>query len=261
MGETAKLAEEHGALIQTHLAENPDELAAVGRMFPSAPHYTGVYAEAGLLGPRTVMAHCLYLAPAEWDLLAETTTRIAHCASSNFFLRSGVFDLAQARTRGITVGLGTDVGAGPSLSMFDEMQSACFASRARHATERAAGDRLAAFRSEFAALPEGEALFGRVAARLGLQDAVTLVSPLHAFYMATVGSAQALGLEREIGKLEAGTWADFVVVQPPPPEARELTPAELLSQIVYRTDPSAILATYVAGAPRGPRAGGVPPLP
>jgi guanine deaminase len=245
----ARLAAEDGALIQTHLAENPEELRAVAGLFPEAAHYTGVYADAGLLGPHTVMAHCLYLSEAEWDLLAETGTRIAHCAGSNFFLRSGVFDMAQARSRGMAVGLGTDVGAGPSLSLFDEMQSACFASRARYAMERSAASRLGAMRGEFEKLPGGAELLEQVVARLELDDSVLLVDPVHAFYLATLGGAQALGMAVEIGSLEAGKWADFVVVRPPVAEANH-TPREMLSQIIYRAEPSAIVATLVGGIER-----------
>jgi len=250
----AGLAADHGALIQTHLAENPDELRTVAGLFPEAPHYTGVYADAGLLGPSTVMAHCLYLSDGEWDLLGESGTRVAHCAGSNFFLRSGVFDMGQAKRRGIAVGLGTDVGAGPSLSRFDEMESACFASRARYALERAAASRLGAMRGEFGRLPGGADLLASVLSRLELDDSVALVDPVQAFYLATLGGAQALGMADEIGSLEPGKWADFVVVRPPvidaasPEEGR--TPREVLSQIIYRTEPSAILATFVAGAER-----------
>ena len=250
----ARLAADHDALIQTHLAENPDELRTVARLFPQAPHYTGVYAEAGLLGPRTAMAHCLYLSDAEWDLLGDTGTRVAHCAGSNFFLRSGVFDMAQTRSRSLTVGLGTDVGAGPSLSMFDEMQSACFASRARYSMERSAASRLGALRGEFDGLPGGADLLARVLARLELDDSVLLVDPVHAFYLATLGGAQALGMADEIGSLEPGKWADFVVVRLPGVEptsgGTSRTPREMLSQIVYRTVPSAILATFIGGAER-----------
>jgi guanine deaminase len=257
MREAARLGHEHNALIQTHLAENTEELRTVAALFPEAPHYTGVYADAGLLGPRTVMAHCLYLSAAEWDLLAESGTRVAHCAGSNFFLRSGVFDMAQAKDRGIPVGLGTDVGAGPSLSMFDEMQSACFAARARYAMERSAAARLASMRDRFAALSGGADLLDEVLARLELDDAVALVDPVHALYLATLGGANALGMADDIGSLEPGKWADFVVVDlnsvdPALGEARH-TPRETLSQIIYRTDPAAIAATFIAGVGRHTR--------
>jgi guanine deaminase len=254
MREVARLSRKHNALIQTHLAENAEELRTVATLFPEAPHYTGVYAEAGLLGPRTVMAHCLYLSAAEWDLLAESGTRVAHCAGSNFFLRSGVLDMAQAKGRGITVGLGTDVGAGPSLSMFDEMQNACFAARARYAMERSVAARLASMRDRFAVLPGGADLLDEVLTRLELDDAVALVDPVHALYLATLGGAQALGMADDIGSLQPGKWADFVVVDlnsvDPALGEVEHTPRETLSRIVYRTDPAAIAATFIAGVER-----------
>lgn len=247
----AQLAAQYGTLIQTHLAENPDELQAVARLFPDAPNYTAVYADAGLLGPRTVLAHCLYLSEAEWDLLAETNCSIAHCAGSNFFLRSGIFDMAAATGRGLRVGLGTDVAAGPSLSMFDEMQNACFASRARYAVERTLAARLAQLEEEFKTSQYGRRLLARVRDACQLGDRVELVGPLRALYLATLGGSQALGMADEIGSLESGKWADFVVVRLPENYTlNDQSPHETLSQIIYRTDPSDTIATFVAGSPR-----------
>ncbi|MGQ9732118.1 MAG: guanine deaminase [Candidatus Zipacnadales bacterium] len=251
LARVSERAKPYGALIQTHLAENTEELRTVAKLFPEARTYTDVYANAGLLGPHTVMAHCLHLSSAEWDRLADTQTRVAHCPSSNFILRSGVFDMAAAERRGVAVGLGTAVGAGPSLSLFEEMTHACFASRARYALERSMATRLAALWEDFDQLPGGPDLYQRVRESLQLNGPVTLVDPIYAFFLATLGGAQVLGMADSIGSLEAGKWADFVVIDltavDPALGETDRTPREILSQIVYRTEPAAIRATYVGG--------------
>ncbi len=249
-----ELAAAQGAFVQTHLAENQDEIRAVTQLFPQASSYAEVYARAGILGSRTIMAHCIYLSPRDFDLLAETQTRIAHCPSSNFFLRSGIMDMAMAYERSMIVGLGSDVGAGPTLSMFEEMAQACFASRARMSMEQLATSRLNDLEETFASVPQGRELYQQVLERLELNDAAHLVEPVHAFYMATLGGAKALGMAHEVGSLESGKWADFTVVDlrlvDPAFGARDRTPEETLSQIVFRTQPRAVLATFVGGIAR-----------
>ena len=246
-----ELAAEEGASVQTHLAENQNELQVVAQLFPAASSYADVYAQARILGPRAVMAHCIYLSPRDFDLLAETGTPIAHCPSSNFFLRSGIMDMAMPYERGIVVGLGSDVGAGPTLSMFEEMAQACFASRARMSMEQLAVSRLNDLEDAFAAIPRGQDLHRRVLERLELTNTVHLVEPVHAFYMATLGGAKALHMADAIGSLEPGKWADFTVIDlrivDPAFGERDRTPEEILSQIVFRTQPRAVLATFVGG--------------
>ncbi|MEM1424307.1 MAG: amidohydrolase family protein, partial [Planctomycetota bacterium] len=68
-----------GLFVQTHLAESSDELRAVRELFPNAADYTEVYERAGLLGPRTVLAHCCHLGEREWEAIARTDSVIAHC--------------------------------------------------------------------------------------------------------------------------------------------------------------------------------------
>jgi len=249
-----ELVQSEQAFVQTHLAENQDELGVVAELFPDASSYADVYGQAGILGPRTVMAHCIYLSPPDFDLLAETGTRIAHCPSSNFFLRSGIMDTAMPYERGIVVGLGSDVGAGPTLSMFGEMAQACFASRARMSMEQLAVSRLKDLEDAFAATPQGPDLYRQVLERLELTNTMHLVEPVHAFHMATLGGAQALGMADEIGSFQPGKWADFTVIDlravDPAFGERDRTPEEILSQIVFRAQPRAVLATLVAGKQR-----------
>lgn len=112
-------AREAGLRVQTHLAESPDELEAVRRRFPDAPDYLAVYERAALAGERSIFAHAIHLGEAEFDRLAKAGAAVACCPSSNAFLGSGAFPLATARGSGVEIGLGSDVGAGPQLSLLD----------------------------------------------------------------------------------------------------------------------------------------------
>ena len=115
-GEAARGA---GLRVQTHLAESADEIDAVRRHFPGSPDYLAVYERAGLAGERSIFAHSIHLGEAEFGRIAGAGASIACCPSSNAFLGSGAFPLATARPTGVEIGLGSDVGAGPQLSLLD----------------------------------------------------------------------------------------------------------------------------------------------
>jgi len=121
-----RLAAENSAHITTHLAETREEVELTRRLFPGYARYTELYYRMGLLGPRTVAAHCIHLAAGEYHRLSRTDTRVAHCPSANLFLHAGSMDLRRMEREHITVGLGTDVGAGPSFSLFTVMQNMYF---------------------------------------------------------------------------------------------------------------------------------------
>jgi len=130
MAQAGRLAQRRGLAVQSHLAENMDEVAWVRQLFPAALDYTDVYDRAGLLSPRTVMAHGIYLTDRELDRLAATATVLAHCPTSNEALGSGRMDLNRVRAHGVRWVLATDVGAGPLLSQLDTMR-ACLDVHAR----------------------------------------------------------------------------------------------------------------------------------
>ena len=119
----AEIADEMSVYVQTHLNESPAEIALVSSLFPSASSYTRVYDEAGLLGPRTILAHNIHPDDSELDLCEERNAAVAHCPDSNLFLGSGRFPLERYDGRSIRIGLGSDVGAGTSLSMPVVMRS------------------------------------------------------------------------------------------------------------------------------------------
>ena len=120
-----QLLKEHpGVYLHTHMSENADEVVWVEELFPHSDHYLHTYDEAGLLGRRSVFAHCIHLNDEEWSRLAQTQSNIAFCPSSNLFLGSGLFNLKRAVAEDIAVGLGTDVGGGTSFSLLRTMAEA-----------------------------------------------------------------------------------------------------------------------------------------
>ncbi len=233
-----ELARKHGAYIQTHLSENPQEIATVRERFPDAEDYTAVYEECGLLGPRTILGHCIHLSRREIDSLAARDARVAHCPTSNFFLNSGLCPLDRLRAAGLKIGLGSDVAAGPELNLWQVMRSAIEVRKARR----------------FAGLDHPA---GRAQGASGCS--VTLP-----FHLATLGGAEVLGKEAAIGTLDPGKEADLAVfdlnaVLPYRGRFQDtgnFAAEEILAQLIYRGGPHAHLATFVRGrridTPQGP---------
>ena len=233
-----------GAYVQTHLSENLQELAWVKELFPECPTYTDVYAQAGMLGPRTLLGHGIHLAPGERALIRAAGATLVHCPRSNAFLQSGIMPLRRWLRDGLSVGLGTDVGAGPSLDLWAEMAMACTASKLHCAGQRNLSARLPLLDSL------SEAQRAQVALTLDLEPEEP-IAPLEALGLATLHGARALGLEAVTGSLEPGKDADFIVVDPgrvDPAPSRGAEPAQqVVSRLVYRSAPAMIRATYVRG--------------
>jgi guanine deaminase len=209
-----RLYREHpGLYLQSHVAENLDEVRWVGELFPAARSYLDVYDRFGLLGPRAVYAHCIHLDRADRERLAASGAAMAFCPTSNLFLGSGLFDRAAARAAGAHVAIGTDVGGGTSFSMLRTLAE------------------------------------GYKALQLQGQP----LSSLEAFYLATLGAARALELDRVIGNLAPGKEADFVVLDPSATPllerrfARAADLAERLFVLLMLGDDRAVSETYLLG--------------
>ncbi|MDH4335325.1 MAG: amidohydrolase family protein, partial [Chloroflexota bacterium] len=218
---SATAAAETGAYWQTHLAEDRGEMAEVHRLFPEAIDYTDVYDRAGGLTSRAILAHAIHLSDREVARLAETGAAVAHCPSSNLFLASGAMPLARYLAAGVRVGLGSDVAAGPDVSLFDVMRAGAHTQNGL----RAAG-----------------------------QADTAELTPAEWLRMATLGGAEALGLADRIGSIEAGKEADFIVVDPDLtlPIAglgaqHENRPEEMLSRLIFRQHPAMVRGAWVRG--------------
>jgi guanine deaminase len=208
----AALARERDLPIQTHLAEQRPECEAVRARF--GREYLDVYDEAGLLTPRTLFAHAIWLSARDWRRVARAGCAVAHCPTSNVFLGSGVMNWARAQAT--RVGLGSDVGAGPDLSMFRVARMA-WTLHSLNGTPPDAGELLRA------------ATVGGARA-LGFDD-VGALAPGHAADFIVLDAEQ--------------------VVPRGAPQAEST--ADLLSRILHRAGRSAVRQVYVAGVLRHER--------
>ena len=187
--------------VQSHVAENLDEVAWVRALFPKARSYLSVYDDFGLMRERAVYAHCLHLDAADRALLRQRQTAAAICPTSNLFLGSGFFDYAAADAAGFAYGLASDVGGGSSFSPFRTMLAAYSVARA-------------------AVSPS--------------QPGLSL-SAQNLWWQHTAGAARALGLSGVVGNLQPGCEADFIVLNPQatPLLARRTAQARSLEELLF----------------------------
>ncbi len=220
---------ELGIPIATHLSESEAELEylrtgggpweafAALLVPPLGRGAVGALAEAGILGPSVIAAHCVYVTDEEIALLAATGTTVAHCPRSNALLGCGVAPLAAMREAGVRVCIATDSPAStPSFDMFDELRTAVMSARARERRP----------------------------------DALTTGAALE---LATLGGARALGLDAEIGSLEPGKQADIAVVSLS--DSPFFPWEDPVAAVVLGGSPDRVVATLVSGEERYRRGG------
>jgi 5-methylthioadenosine/S-adenosylhomocysteine deaminase len=220
---------ELGVPMATHLSESEQELEylATGRgpwealgeylIPPLGRPAIPALAEAGILGPDVVAAHCVYVTDEDMALLAENSVAVAHCPRSNALLGCGIAPLARLREAGVNVSIATDSPAStPSFDMFDELRTAVIAARGRERRPDA--------------LLGGEAL-----------------------ELATLGGARALGLSDDVGSLTPGKRADVTVVSL---TGSPFLPWEdPVGAVVFGGSPDRVIATLVDGIERYRRGG------
>ena len=227
--ESARLAAETGAYWQTHLSEDRGELAEVARLFPEATDYLDVYDRAGGLGARTILAHAIHLSEREVTRLAASGAHVAHCPGSNLFLASGAMPLAPYLAAGVSVGLGSDVAAGPELSIFAAMRAGAYTQSGLRALEARPPDRGT----------DG----GRFSTRM--------LTPLEWLRLGTLEGARALGIDEVTGSLEPGKEADFIAVDvdrtAPLPGVEAADPDEVMSRLIFRPHPDMVRGAWVRG--------------
>ncbi|MGB4117696.1 MAG: guanine deaminase [Polaromonas sp.] len=188
-----------GVWIQSHVAENFDEIAWVKRLYPDARSYLSVYDQFGLLRPKAVYAHCIHFDDEDRSLMLSTGTAAAVCPTSNLFLGSGFFDYAKAEEAGFLYGLASDVGGGMSFSPFHTMMAAYYVGR------------------------EGQT-------KQGLS-----LTPRQLWWQHTAGAALALGLAGVVGNLLPGCEADFIILNPQatPLLERKTARADTLDELLF----------------------------
>ncbi|MCD4671471.1 MAG: amidohydrolase, partial [Anaerolineaceae bacterium] len=121
--DVARISQDRNIGFITHAAESQGELAQVREKYKKTP--IEVLDSVGLLGEKTLLAHCVHLSDAEIERLAETGTSVAHCPSSNLKLSSGIARVADMVRAGVNVAIGTDGPASNNdLDLFHEAQLA-----------------------------------------------------------------------------------------------------------------------------------------
>jgi guanine deaminase len=218
-----KLVKEYpDVYVHTHVSENKAEVAWVKELFPENRSYLDVYDQFGLVTDRSVFAHGIYLDSVDMQTLSKKGGSIAFCPTSNLFLGSGLFNLANAESFNVKVGLGTDVGAGTSLSILETMNEAYKVNQLRKAY-------------------------------VDEPSSVKPLDPFQSLYLATLGGARALSLDHKIGSFLPGREADFIVLNSestPLLSARVKGSKELKDKLFafqILGDDRAILHTYIMG--------------
>ena len=202
--------------LQTHLSENNNEIKWVKELFPWSKDYTNVYEKYGLLGKKSIFAHCAHLNDREYSVIKESQSSIAWCPCSNFFLGSGLFNINKARETGVRLSLGSDVGGGNHIFMLQVMDEAY---------------------------------------KVGAVQNFNM-SPLLSFYQVTLGNARALSIDDKVGNFEIGKEADFLVINPHATPFLEdrLKAAETIEKKLFciqmLADKRIIKATYINGYKR-----------
>jgi 5-methylthioadenosine/S-adenosylhomocysteine deaminase len=220
---------ELGLPVATHISESPAEVdylktgkgawGAYADLLVTPPGTTGtrLLAEHGLLGPNVLAAHCVVLDEDEIATLASTESVIAHCPRSNGALGCGIAPLAELRTAGARVGVGTDSPASaPSFDFFEELRNVVLTARAR------------------AKRPD-------------------VLSASDVLELATLGSARALNLDAQIGSLVPGKRADLTVVSLS--GSAYLPWDDPAAAVVFGGSPERVVATFVDGEARYERGG------
>ena len=211
-----QLAREYPGLhIQTHVDENVAEIAFARELYPNIADYLGIYERYHLLGPKTLLGHCIHLTHRECEVLTDTRSVAVWCPTSNLFIGSGLFDHDRLHAHGARIAVATDVGGGSSYSMLRT-------------------------------LDEGYKVLQLRGQRL---------NPLRSFYMMTLGNARAMSLDESIGTIEAGRDADLVVLDAAatPQMALRMEAVDTLANELFLLqtcgDDRAVVETYVAGKP------------
>ena len=210
-----KLSEQYGVCVQSHLSENPGEIAWVRELCPDTAFYGEAYNRFGLFGKpqKAIMAHCVYSSDEEIALMKENGVFIAHCPASNMNVASGIAPIRKYLDLGLRVGLGSDVAGGQTESLFTAMTEALQVSK----------------------------LYWRI-----VDNSCQPLSVDEAFYMATKGGGEFFG---KVGAFEEGFEFDAIVIDDSRlPHPQELSVRERLERAIYLSgDIKALTAKYCRG--------------
>lgn len=207
------IRKERNLPVQSHMSENRQEIQLVHQLFPQEASYGHCYDRFGLMGPDTIMAHCVYSSPEEVALMKEKGVFVAHCPASNTNLASGIAPIRRYLEEGLNVGLGSDVAGGHTESIFRAITDAIQVSK----------------------------LYWRL-----VDSSCKPLCFAEAFYLATLGGGAFFG---KVGSFAAGYAFDALVLEERPlPHWSELDPRQRLERFAYLEKGSDCLrAKFVSG--------------
>ena len=207
------LAKEFNVPVQSHLSENQGEISFVRELHPESKNYASVYEEAGLFGQTpTVMAHCVLVDEDEIELMAKNKVFVAHSPNSNCNLSSGIAPVRRLISRGVPVGLASDISGGHSTSMLDVIVNTAQVANLKwiesHKVEKP-------------------------------------FTTAELFYLATKGGGEFFG---KVGSFEEGYEFDALVIDDSSlPAFQPLSIEQRLQKFIYTGDDRNIAERYVAG--------------
>lgn len=214
MRELSKLREKYNLKVQSHLSENKSEIELVSELNKESKFYGDAYDMFGLFGGEydAVMAHCVYSLDKEIELMKKNNVFVAHCPASNMNLASGIAPIRKYMDNDINIGLGTDIGAGHSISMFRCITDSVQVSK----------------------------LYWRL-----IDESCRPIDINEAFYLATVGGGKLFG---KVGSFDKGYEADIVVYDDSNLKAPyKMSLQERFERLLYLGSTDNVISKYVSG--------------
>nr|WP_321509990.1 amidohydrolase family protein [uncultured Celeribacter sp.] len=221
------LAAETGTRVQSHVSESDWQHGYVQNRCGCSD--AEAFDQFGLMRPHSVFAHGTHLSDSDMDLMIERNAGVAHCPLSNAYFAGAVFPLRRALEKGLNVGLGSDISGGPAGSIWETARMSIAAARLRESGVDAG---------------LAPAARGTGNARIDFRTA---------FYLATRGGAQALGLN--VGSFEPGMKFDALAIDPNAPQGTvrlwpENTGDLRLEKLLYSVSRANIAAVWTDGLER-----------
>ncbi|MCR2805507.1 5'-deoxyadenosine deaminase [Paenibacillus soyae] len=203
-----EMSKRHNVKVHTHASENRGEIALVER---ERGMRNVLYLDhIGLATPDLILAHCVWLDDEEKRVIRERGVKVTHCPGSNLKLSSGIAEVPELLGRHIPVGIGSDgAPCNNTLDMFSEMRMTALIQKTLHGPTS--------------------------------MDARTVLR------MATMGGAEVLGMEREIGSVEVGKKADLILLELNEFHAYPSFEADPYSRVVYSAGYSDVDTVLIDG--------------
>jgi 5-methylthioadenosine/S-adenosylhomocysteine deaminase len=202
------LSQQYKVKVHTHASENLEEIRLVEQ---ERGMRNVVYLDKiGLANPNLILAHCVWLNDEEKRIIKERGIKVSHCPGSNLKLASGIAEVPDLLNRNISLSLGADgAPCNNNLDMFNEMRLGSIIQKSSHGPTS--------------------------------MDAQTV------FRMATIGGAEAIGLEGEIGSLEKGKKSDLVILNLENFHSYPSFDVDPISRIVYSASKADVETTIING--------------